>query len=130
MQILLRFFVRSPLGLQALIYVAAGLLVTCLGLAGWVQIQSARLEAVSAREEALSDKLTTQNRAVAEWKAAAGRQADRVSTASKKAEKIRTATIDRVRTINVAKIPPACSDAIKWAADQGATFSMRWEGEQ
>lgn len=130
MQILIRLLLRSPWGLQALIYLAAGLVITCIGLGVMVEIQSTRLDAASAREAALGDKLNDQNRAVAEWKAAAGRQADRVSLAGQKAEKIRTVTVERVRTIAVAKIPPACPDAIKWAADQGAAFSLRWEGEQ
>lgn len=130
MRFLVGLITRFPWGIQAMVYAVVGLLIICLGLSATVKIQSARLDAASAHEVALGDKLNEQNRAVAEWKAAAGRQADRALAAAKKAENIRTVTIDRVRTITVAKIPPACPDAIKWAVDHGAAFNMRWEGEQ
>ncbi len=128
MRFLVGLITRSPWGVKALIYAVIALVIGCINLFVVVEIQSARLDAASAREAALGDKLNDQNRAVAEWKAAAGRQADRVSAAAKKAEKIRTVTIDRVRTITVASIPPACPDAIKWAADQAVAFNQRWEG--
>lgn len=130
MQFLVGLIIRSPWGLQTLIYVAGGLLIICIGLGVTVEIQSTRLDAAKARETALGDKLATQNRAVATWKAEADKQAERAREAARKAEKVRTVTVERVRTITVATIPPACPDAVKWGAEHALEFNNRWEDEE
>lgn len=129
MSVLIGMVTRSPIGIQVLLYAVAVLLSLCIGLFAVVEVQSARLDAAKARQESLGDKLATQNRAVTKWKAEADDQAARARAAAVKAEKVRIITVDRVHTVTVATIPPACPDAVKWGAEHAQEFNRRWEDE-
>lgn len=118
---------RSPWGMQALLYVSIGLLVTCIGLGVTVEIQSSRLEAAAARQEALGDKLAAQNRAVGVWKSEADLQKNRAKAAAVQAEKVRVITVEKVREVATAQIPFECNEAVKWGALQAQEFNKRWE---
>ena len=121
--------ITNIIGVRALLIVTAALLAVCIGLGVTVRIQSAQLDAAQARQESLGEKLATQNRAVSQWKAEANKQAARVQEAAKRAERVRTVTIERVRTVTVAAIPPACPDAVKWGAERALEFNKRWESQ-
>jgi len=126
MSFIVNLITRSPWGLQAVLYATAVLLIACIGLGVTVEIQSAKLDAAKARQAALGDKITVQNQAVAAWKAEADKQTQRVHEAARKAEKVRTVTALRVRTISVASIPTACPDAVTWGAEHALEFNKRW----
>lgn len=135
--IALAYFGRSPVALQALLYTCAGLLLICIGLGVAVEIQSSRITAANAtigklqaEKKSLGDQISTQNRAVEQWKGAAVYQAQRAEDAAKKAEKIRTVTVERVREVTVAAIPQSCPDADAWAIGWGLQFNARWEVAQ
>jgi F0F1-type ATP synthase membrane subunit c/vacuolar-type H+-ATPase subunit K len=119
----------TPWGISALLYVAAGLLVTSLGLGVEVKIQAAHLDAAKARQESLGDKIATQNRAISTWKSAAEIQAHRAVEASQRAEKVRVVTTERIRTITLLPVPVACPEAVQWGADQAIKFNKHWEGQ-
>lgn len=127
MQFLIGLITRSPWGLQALISMVAGLLLTCTGLGSIVAIQSARLDAAKGRQETLSNDLATQNRAVEQLKAETEDQKQRVAAATAQGAQVRTVTIERVRTITVAAIPSTCPAAIKWGAQHALEFNQHWE---
>jgi len=129
MKFLINLITQSPWGLQALLYATGALLIICIGLGVTVAIQSAKLDAAKARQAALADKIATQNQAVAIWKTEADKQSERANEAAKKAEKVRTKTIERVRTITVASIPSSCPDAVRWGAEQALRFNRHWEKE-
>ncbi len=126
MSFLVNLITRSPWGLQALLYAAAALLIACIGLGVTVDIQSARLDTAKARQAALANKIATQNQAITTWKAEADKQTQRIHEAARKAEKVRTVTAMRVRTVSVAAIPTACPDAVKWGAEHALEFNKRW----
>ncbi len=130
MSFLANLITRSPWGLQALLYAAAALLIACIGLGITVEIQSARLDAAKARQAALGDKIVAQNQAITAWKAEADKQAQRVQEAARKAEKVRTVTAMRIRTVSVAAIPTACPDAVTWGAEHALEFNKRWEEKE
>jgi len=126
MSFLVNLITRSPWGLQAVLYTAAALLIACIGLGVTVKIQSTRLEAAKAQQAALGDRIATQNQAITAWKAEADKQAQRIHETARKAEKVRTVTALRVRTISVAAIPTECPDAVTWGAEHALEFNKRW----
>jgi len=130
MSFLVNLIIRSPWGLQALLCAAAVLLIACIGLGVTVEILGVRLDAAQARQAALADRIATQNQAITAWKAEADKQAQRVREAARKAEKVRTVTALRVRTISVAAIPTACPDAVTWGAKHALEFNKRWEEKE
>jgi len=130
MDFLVNLITRSPWGLQALLYAAAVLLIACIGLGVTVEIQDSKLDAAKAQQAALGDRIATQNQAITAWKAEADKQTQRVNEAARTAEKVRTVTALRVRTVSVAAIPTACPDAVKWGAEHALEFNKRWEDEE
>jgi len=95
-----------------------------------VEIQNAKLDAAKARQAALGDKIAVQNQAITTWKAEADKQAQRIHEAARKAEKVRTVTAIRIRTVSVAAIPSTCPDAVKWGAEHALEFNKRWNDEE
>lgn len=135
--IALAYLGRSPVALQALLYTCAGLLLICIGLGVAVEIQSTRLTAANAtigklqvEKKSLGEQISTQNRAVELWKGAAVYQAQRAEDAAKKAEQIRTVTVERVREVTVASIPQSCPESDGWLINWGLQFNARWEAVQ
>ena len=120
---------RTPWGLSAVLYAVGGLLLACIGLGVTIKVQGARLEVAKVRVHALGEEIASQNRAVAAWKAEASKQASRALDAAKRAERVRTVTVDRVRTVTVAAIPPTCPGAIEWGAEHALEFVKEWEDE-
>ena len=119
----------NALGGRVLLCACVALLVISIGLGVTVKIQSAQLDAAKARQESLGDKLASQNRAVATWRAEADRQVIAAKAAVKRSRKVRTVTLERIRTITVAAIPPSCPDAIVWGAEHALEFHKRWTQE-
>lgn len=127
----------NAVGGRVLLYISAALLIACIGLGVAVEIQGSRLtvsradvKRLEAEKGTLAEKILAQNLAVLDWKAKAEEQAQRVKAAQAQAEKVRTITIERVREVTVATIPPACPDAVRWAAEWGIAFNKRWEAGQ
>ena len=105
--------ITNIIGVRALLIVTAALLAVCIGLGVTVRIQSAQLDAAQARQESLGEKLATQNRAVSQWKAEANKQAARVQEAAKRAERVRTVTIERVRMLSNGAL------SVRWSLIKG-----------
>jgi hypothetical protein len=120
---------RTPWGMSALLYAAGGMLVACILLVIDLKITDAHLDAAKAQVTALGSKIDTQNHAVGVWKRKADEQEARALEAAKRAEKARTVTVERVRTITVAPIPSACHEAVQWGATSALEFNKGWEEE-
>lgn len=103
--------------------------VLCIGLlAVKVRLQAARLDVAASTISVMGERIDLQNQAVERWKSAAEQQAAMASEAAKRAAQVRTVTVERIKTIAAAPIPNDCPDAIRWAAEQGVDFTLRWEG--
>lgn len=126
--------ILNAIGGRILLYISIGLLATSVILGTTVKIQSSSLTAskatikqLQAEKASLGDKISEQNRKVAEWVAKAKDQEEKARTAQAKAERVRTITVDRVREVTVATIPQSCPDAVKWSVDHAIEFNKRWE---
>ncbi|MFZ5658762.1 MAG: hypothetical protein ACOY5C_02770 [Pseudomonadota bacterium] len=113
-------------------------LLLALAIAGWQQTQVWRLEArlsqaaakLIAQAQALQQRdllIARQHQAVADWQAAAGRQAEHIAQAQAAAAAIRQGTQHLVQRSLQAPVPSDCAGAVRWGAAAGRQIGQQWE---
>ena len=117
--------------------VLGGLVLTILAVIG---VQHLRLGIAQSRAETaeaalasckrdrmtLVESIKDQNAAIAEMKAKADAQAERLAVAAQDAAQARRDAEVRVRRIMAEEVPQECSAAVQWGAEQGAKLAERW----
>ncbi|MAT70395.1 MAG: hypothetical protein CMJ58_12820 [Planctomycetaceae bacterium] len=74
----------------------------------------------------LVESIKDQNAAIAEMKAQADAQAERLAVAAQDAAEARRDAEVRVRRIMAEEVPQECAAAVRWGAEQGAKLAERW----
>ena len=117
--------------------IAGGLVLTILAVIG---VQHLRLGIAQSRAETaeaalasckrdrmtLVESIKDQNAAIAEMKAKADAQAERLAVAAQDAAQARREAEARVRRVLSEAVPEECSAAVQWGAEQGARLAERW----
>jgi hypothetical protein len=125
---------RTPAGLQIMVYISLGLLMISIGLGVTVEIQGSRLDAAKAKNEtqavqlqALGNQIVGQNAAVDQMLANAAKQAERIHSAEAAAGRIQVVTQERIQNVQLAAIPTSCPEAVIWGATHAIEIGKRWE---
>ena len=74
----------------------------------------------------LVESIKKQKAAIAEMKAQADAQAERLAVAAQDAAEARRDAEVRVRRIMAEEVPQECAAAVQWGAEQGARLAERW----
>lgn len=117
--------------------IAGGLVLTSLAVIG---VQHLRLGMAQSRAETaeasleqckqnrmiLAQAVEDQNDAIAELKAKADAQAERIALAAQDAAQARREAEARVRRVLAETVPEECSAAVQWGAEKAGELAKRW----
>lgn len=117
--------------------VIGGLALTIISVVG---VQHIRLGIAQSRADAAEASLETckrnrmilaqaiedQNAAIAELRAKADAQAERIALAAQDAAQARREAEARVRRVLSETVPEECSAAVQWGAEQAGELAKRW----
>lgn len=117
---------QRPIVARALLIAVAVLLLLSTALGLRLRIVTLQRDNARLQVDDLGAVISFQNGKVAEWKAAADRQADQVRQAQQAADRARIVARQRLARLQALPVPTDCSGAIAWGAVQARELVKGW----